>query len=284
MENYDSIKIKVKYFNFIYRQFFSYIYANLPLTKKKLFKNQDQFESIKYDFKCVKNYIYSIYGTLTTFSLGASYMLYDKLTPYLFLKSKVISTMKYPFLALIGFTTIKLISNIPVDIYQILPRNSKFHIYLIFETNFRNETLPLIIDSLDLENNRLFDEFNKSETKNLEKLDLFLFYHDIKTHYLCMYLIHKLLLNFNGKRYLHMFDKYIYYDEDIKKDLFYYLRKSIYKEFSKMFSNKQNGIQDELETPIINNENYTKYFDEMDSILMIQEEILKQGILKEYKI
>jgi len=284
MENYESIKIKYKYFNFIFRQFFSFSYANLPVTKKKLFKSQSQFENIKYDFKCVNDYINTIYLGLGTFTIGAFYFIYEKLTPYLFLKSKLISRMRYPLMALVGLFTIKLTSNIQVDISHILPRNSKFHLYLIFETNFRNQTLPFIIEQLDDKNNRLFQEFNNSKIKNLENLDMFLFYHDIKYHYMCMYLVRKLLLNINGYKYLQMIDKYTYYDEDLEKNLFYHFRKSILKEINKIYSSEHAGMHEEPEIPIINKENYTKYFEEIDSLILIREEILKQAILKEYTI
>lgn len=287
-ESQFSLRLTLTDLKFLNNHFFSKSkdYSTLPDIKRKLFENEFEYEKLKYDFrdklfKYKMNFVF-----LSTFISISSFIGYDYIIPYITFRRRFFLKMKVPFSVLFGVFSYKLISNFYlINLSDIATPNSKFTLYAWFETHFRNYALIGHLSDLDFQMSRKFDHYHLNRSKNISQLEFFLFYHDLKSHYLNLLTVNQLLFNLNGRPFHIFFNKYRHRDlSEKEKEVINSLRKGIVSEYNKLLHSKQEQLKAKIEVPILTKENYMNYIDPTFLVLIDFEETMRRIFLKEYLV
>lgn len=278
--------VKFIYLKKFYSNFFSDEYSNLPSIKQKLFRSKEEFNLIKDDFRFKiynKRLLYTFFSA--SFTLGVN-ILYDKITPYLTMRRILAQKIKPIFLIFSFLFSYKSISWFKINVSGIINYNSKFGIYFYFENLYRNN-LWIINENIDQLMLHQYEDFVNSKIKNRDKLELFLFYQDLITHYMYMNIVKSYLYNLNGDAFLNEMDKYKYghkhHNHDKSKNIFTSINKSFRQEFNKLFSSENEKLKQNLEIPTLTKENLVLNFDHYSLALLYHYDIMKKILFKEFK-
>ncbi len=273
MELKKSKTINIYYLKHIYREFFNTSFNNLVEPKRILFKNENEYKELKFVFRTNMSNISRVCFVYTLSAFCLCYYVMKSLYPYFSHRRHLFNALKLPLVGVIGLSVYGLTLNASIELNSFIKHDCKFKLYLTLENAFYNGELEPVLSMLDDQYNIKLNRFMKSEVKDGDKLDLILFYNELKRHYLYLMATHNCLLYINGVKYFEIFKKSKLNSEEINSSLSSRIRRQVNSEFQKLTNIENDKLKNQIIRPNLKDNNIEEYFNQSDILYLLSQDL-----------